>query len=136
MGGSVELVNAPTASELGEVGPGADVFALGTIIYRAITGHSAFPARTPAAAVYEAVYRDSPPPTRLDATLHSDLDVVIALALAKQPRQRYATPSELVRDLRAAYAGQLEPATRARARALRSRPGPALEPTLAAQQAD
>lgn len=130
------LAPEQAASEFGEVGPGADVFALGTIIYRAITGHSAFPARTPAAAVYEAVHREPPPPTRLDATLHSDLDVVLALALAKQPRQRYSTPSELVRDLRAAYAGELEPATRARARALRSRPGPALEPTLAAQQAD
>jgi predicted Ser/Thr protein kinase len=101
------LAPEQAVSELGEVGPRADVFALGAIIYRALTGHSAFPARTPAAAVYEAVHVDPPPPSSLDASLPRDVDVVLALALAKKPAQRYATPGELARDLRAAFSGTL-----------------------------
>jgi hypothetical protein len=67
------------------------MFALGTIVYRAITGDNAFPARTAAAAVYEAVHVHPTPPTRVDPSLPPDLDVVLALALAKQPEQRYVT---------------------------------------------
>ena len=112
------LAPEQVATEFGEVGPRADVFGLGTIIYRALTGHSAFPARNAAAAVYEAVHREPDRPSKLDASLHEHIDAVIALALAKKPSQRYATATELGRDLRAACAGTLDDATRARASSL------------------
>jgi hypothetical protein len=101
------LAPEQAVTELGEVGPRADVFALGTIVYRAITGQSAFTARTAAAAVYEAVHVEPPPPTQVAPDLPRELDAVIALALAKKPQQRYATPIELARDLRAAIEGTL-----------------------------
>jgi serine/threonine-protein kinase len=126
------LAPEQAVSELGEVGPRADVFALGTITYRALTGHSAFPARTPAAAVYEAVHVDPPPPSALERSLPRDVDIVIALALAKKPTQRYTTPGELARDLRAAFAGTLSETTRDRADAIdRRRSAPGFAPTLA-----
>jgi hypothetical protein len=119
-------------SGLGEVGPRADVFALGTLIYRALTGQSAFPARTPAAAVYEAVHVDPPPPSTIDASLPADLDLVLALALAKKPNQRYATPAELAVDLRAVFAGSLGESSRDRAAAIdKRRSAPGFAPTLA-----
>ncbi len=126
------LAPEQAVSELGEVGPRADVFALGTLIYRALTGQSAFPARTPAAAVYEAVHVDPPPPSALEPALPHDVDAVLALALAKKPPQRYATPSELAKELRAAFAGTLAETTRDRAAAIdRRRSAPAFAPTLA-----
>jgi hypothetical protein len=126
------LAPEQAAQELGEVGPRADVFALGTIIYRALTGQSAFSARTTAAAVYEAVHVEPPAPTEVAADLPADVDVVIALALAKKPPQRYATPGELARELRAAFDGSLSDASRARAAALdRRASAPGFAPTLA-----
>ncbi|HUS30672.1 MAG TPA: serine/threonine-protein kinase [Kofleriaceae bacterium] len=127
------LAPEQVATEFGEVGPRADVFALGAITYRALTGQSAFPARNAAAAVYEAVHRDPDRPSKLDASLHADLDAFMVLALAKQPAKRYASATELARDLRAACAGTLDEATRARARdSDRKRDSsPAMAPTLA-----
>ena len=128
------LAPEQAASDLGEVGPRTDVFALGAIVYRAVTGASAFPARHPAAAVYEAVHVDPIAPSRLDPGLPVDVDLVLALALAKAPGERYATPSELGRDLRAAFAGDLAPAIRERAgRITRARaPTVGLDRTLTA----
>jgi hypothetical protein len=126
------LAPEQAVSELGEVGPRADVFALGAIVFRALTGQSAFPARTTAAAVYEAVHVDPPPPSAIEPSLPHDVDVVIALALAKKPQQRYLTPSELARDLRAAFASTLSDETRDRAAAIdRRRSAPQFAPTLA-----
>jgi hypothetical protein len=125
------LAPEQAVTELGEVGPRADVFALGAIVFRALTGQSAFPARTTAAAVYEAVHVDPPPPSAIEPSLPHDVDVVVALALAKRPQQRYAKPGELARDLRAAFAGTLSDATRERAAAIdRRRSAPGLAPTL------
>jgi hypothetical protein len=126
------LAPEQAVTELGEVGPRADVFALGSIVFRALTGQSAFPARTPAAAVYEAVHVDPPPPSAVEPSLPRDVDAVIALALAKKPQQRYATPSELARDLHAAFAGTLSDRARERAAAIdRRRSAPGFAPTLA-----
>lgn len=131
------LAPEQVASDLGEVGPPADVFALGTIVYRAVTGVSAFPARHVAAAVYEAIHVEPVAPSRLDPSLPTDVDWVVALAMAKDPSERYATPSELARDLRAAFASALDPAIRRRAGLITRATPPSLghERTLTAPSA-
>jgi hypothetical protein len=96
------LAPEQAVSDFGEVGTRADVFALGSIIYRALTGHAAFQARNPLAAAYEAVHVEPPPPSQHEPSLSAEVDRVIARALAKQPDARYATPGELARALRAA----------------------------------
>ncbi len=128
------LAPEQAVQDFGAVGPQADVFALGTIVYRALTGENAFPARHPAAAVYEAVHIDPVPPSSIDATVSADIDAVVVLAMAKNPRERYATPTELARDLRAAFAGTLDSAVRARAnKVTRAKPpSPGLDPTITA----
>lgn len=122
------LAPEQAATMFGEVGPRADVFALGAIIYRALTGQNAFPARNPAVAVYEVVHTDPPPPSHVRPSLPPDLDSVVAIALAKKPSQRYATPTELVRDLRLALDGALGADVRLRALDM----APALAATVAA----
>ncbi len=97
------------------LGPHTDVFALGAIIYRALTGTMAFPARDTASAVYEALHVMPTPPSRIVPSLPTDVDVVLALALAKDPKERYARPLELARDLGLALCGQLPETTRLRA---------------------
>ncbi len=107
----------------GEVGPSADVFALGAIVYRALTGKPAFPSRSPAGAMFEAFNYDPPPPSEAVPGLARDVDAVLALALAKNPELRYQRASELARDLAAAVRGELGGESRARAARLQPQSG-------------
>ncbi len=111
------------ATGLGDIGPHTDVFALGAVVYRALSGRDAFPSRKPAAAVYEAMNHHPPALSGVAAELPSQLDAVLALALAKKTDQRYARACEFVRDLRAARDGNLAKETLARAAALSAGPG-------------
>jgi serine/threonine-protein kinase len=101
-----------------EIGPHTDVFALGSIVYRALTGKCAFPSRSTAAAVYEALHLIPPPPSSLVSGLPEDIDDVVALALAKRIGDRYARPTQLACDLAAAAQGALDEPARERAHRL------------------
>jgi len=113
-----------------DLGPHTDVFALGAILYKALTGENAFPSRNVAAAVMEALERDPPPPSSRVADIPPDIDDVIALALAKKIGNRYASAGAVAADFRRALSGELAADTRARARALRRPGGIGLEDTL------
>jgi serine/threonine-protein kinase len=133
MGTPGYLAPEQAAADFGDTGPHTDVFAFGAILYRAVTGQNAFPSRHPAAAIYEAVHVDPATPSSITPELHSDVDLVLRLALAKRASERYARAGELARDLRLALDGKLADETRARAaRVARTDPSsPALERTLA-----
>ncbi len=80
------------------VGPATDIYALGILLYQALTGDVPFRGST------EAVMRahlETPPPS-LGDRVPPAVDAVIARALAKQPRDRYASAGELAAALRAA----------------------------------
>jgi serine/threonine-protein kinase len=122
---TMELLGTPgymapeqVRGERREIGPHTDVFALGAIVYRALTGESAFPSRAPASAVYEALHLTPRPPSSVNPDLPEDVDHVLALALAKNSTDRYGTPLRFVRELRMAMEGSLDEATRVSARKL------------------
>jgi predicted Ser/Thr protein kinase len=102
---------------LEKIGAHTDVFALGAIVYRALTGENAFPSRNAAAAVYEAVHLDPPPPSK-HRPIAADVDLVVALALAKDIAMRYSRARELASDLELAKDGLLSEETRTRARSI------------------
>lgn len=101
-----------------EAGPEADLFALGAIAYRALTGERPFRARGLADALYQIVHEHPDPATVIVPELHADVDAVLALALAKSPSERYGRGSDFVSDLDDALRGELDGATRERGHAL------------------
>ncbi len=83
-----------------------DVYALGATLYELLTGLPAF-----AAADREDLLRRisavAPvPPRRLDATIPLALETIVLKAMAKEPDHRYATASDLAKDLGRFLAGQ------------------------------
>lgn len=90
---------APEQWSASEVGPAADLFACGAILFEMLTGRAAFSAET-IAALCHAVIHDHPPALAGGADVQA-IDRVINRALAKQPKERYGSAAEMAADLRA-----------------------------------
>jgi serine/threonine-protein kinase len=84
------------------VGPAADVYALGCVLFQSLTGHSPFERETDV-AVFHAHLLDPPPSLlAMKPDLPAALDEVIATVLAKAPDERYASCRAFVDAARAA----------------------------------
>jgi tetratricopeptide (TPR) repeat protein len=88
------------------VGPAADIYALGTILYESLTGRPPFKAAAVMDTVLQVLHDDPVPPSRLQPKLPRDLETVCLKCLAKKPEQRYSTAGELAVDLDRFLAGE------------------------------
>jgi tRNA A-37 threonylcarbamoyl transferase component Bud32 len=88
-----------------EVGPAADIFATGGIVYCALTGRRPFTGAS-VPAVLRRICDEEPVPVReLRPEVPEAVEQVLAIAMAKDPAQRYTSARELAADLRAASTG-------------------------------
>jgi serine/threonine-protein kinase len=78
----------------------ADIFALGIVLYEALTGKPPFSGNSLEALMYQTTTVNPPPPSRIDPALPEMLDLIVARALEKKPEDRYQDASELAADLR------------------------------------
>ncbi|MFI6015902.1 PQQ-binding-like beta-propeller repeat protein [Streptomyces sp. NPDC051243] len=81
-----------------EVGPAADIFALGSVLVHASTGRGPFDSDSPYVVAYQVVH-DEPDLTGVPANLAP----LVLRCLAKEPEDR-PTPDELMRELRSVAA--------------------------------
>ncbi|EST30414.1 serine/threonine-protein kinase, partial [Streptomyces roseochromogenus] len=81
-----------------EVGPAADIFALGSVMVHAATGRGPFDSDSPYVVAYQVVH-DEPDLTGVP----EDLAPLVLRCLAKEPDDR-PTPDELMRELRSVAA--------------------------------
>ncbi|HKB06057.1 MAG TPA: protein kinase [Gemmataceae bacterium] len=83
-----------------EVGPAADVWALGAILYECLTGRPPFLAANPVETLRQVVEQDPPPPRLLNRFIDPELEKIVLKCLEKDPALRYQSAAELAEDLR------------------------------------
>ncbi len=109
---------APEQARGQQVDHRADLYSLAAIAYRALTGHPPFTGKDVPTTLYEVVYNMPRRPSELSPDLPADVDLVLAVGLAKRPDDRFPTGAALADALADALHGQLSPALRSRAQQL------------------
>ncbi|MTD17434.1 protein kinase [Nakamurella sp. YIM 132087] len=79
-----------------------DVYALGCVLYKLLTGRIPFPGENLAAKVYARLHHEPPRPSALVPGLPPALDEVVATALARDPDHRYRSCRAMAIAARAA----------------------------------
>jgi tetratricopeptide (TPR) repeat protein/predicted Ser/Thr protein kinase len=91
----------PEQAGIGEggVGPAADVYALGAILYELLTGKPPFKAASAMETVFQVLREEPVPVRRLQPNTPRDIETICHKCLEKDPRKRYPSAVALAEDL-------------------------------------
>ena len=90
-----EIADAPT-----------DIYSTGCLLYELLTGRPPFSGETPVSIAYQHISGALIPARQVQPDLPESVEVVLAVALAKKPEDRYASANSMLLDINKIRAGQ------------------------------
>ena len=88
------------------IGPGADIHALGAMLYELLAGRPPFRATSALETLHQVKSSEPVPPSRLVPGLPRDIETITLKCLQKDPTRRYPTADQLAADLRRFRSGE------------------------------
>jgi tRNA A-37 threonylcarbamoyl transferase component Bud32 len=99
MGSPAYMPPEQAAGRQEQIGPPSDVYSLGAILYQLLTGKPPFAGATPLETIRQAMETEPVAPSKLNASLPSDLETICLKCLEKRPERRYHSARELAEEL-------------------------------------
>jgi serine/threonine protein kinase len=88
-----------------QVGPAADIYGLGGVLYRLLTGHRPYGGRTVAEKRHNVLRGELRTPRAVKRDVPEGLEAVCLKCLDREPSRRHASPASVASDLRAFLKG-------------------------------
>lgn len=82
-----------------DVGPLADIYSLGALLYALLTGRPPFQSANVVDTIMQVIELDPVPPRQLDPKIERDLETICLKCLSKSPSHRYPSAIELSADI-------------------------------------
>jgi serine/threonine-protein kinase len=101
---------SPEQAQGRPLGPAADLYSLGVVLYEIVTGKVPFDGDTPITVALKQVNETPKTPTELSDKIPPSLEAVIMRAMQKDPAERYSSAEEMKADLAKVRAGHTVPA--------------------------
>jgi serine/threonine-protein kinase len=96
----------------------SDIFSMAVVLYRALTGRPAFTGSAAPQIMFDVVYKTPERPSSIIKELPAEIDLVLAIGLAKDPKDRWASARDFASALELASRRAIDPEVKARARGL------------------
>ena len=97
--GTFDYISPEQAKDPRNVDVRSDIYSLGCTLYHMLAGEPPYPEGTVLQKLLDHQGKDVPDPSRKNPRTSPQLAAVVRRMMAPDPRDRYATPDELIRDL-------------------------------------